>query len=1229
MASNKIKGITIEIGGDTTKLGKALDDVTKNSKSLQTELNQINRMLKFDPSNVELLTQKQQVLTEQLEETTKKLNLLKEAEEQVQRQFENGEIGADQYRAFQREIQATESRLQSLTTNLEDTKNQLSNLGADTTKASSAFKDLADDINKQEKELNDLKEEYKNVVLEQGNSSDRAKELKTQINSLNSELNENKTRLDSVEKEADQLTKSLDDLGSEAKDTEGGFTIMKGAIADLASNAIQSAVSAVGDFVSGLFELSEATEEYRTMMSKVEGSATSFGYEIEWAKDRYKELYTYLNDDQMATNAITNLMGLQVETSKLESLVDGAIGVWASYGDSIPIESLTESINETIQVGKVTGVMADTINWAKLSNEQWTKVLGKNSKAQQAFNKALADGEAVEDAFSSALASTADMGERADIVARMLNDTYGESKRVYDENTQSILENREAQAELKEVQAELGETLQPINTEFTRLQAEVLSALAPAIEEVAEKFLEMVEDIDWEAFGETLGDVLGGAIDILGFLAENIDIIAVGLGGATVAWGAYKLATEGATIAQKLFNLAQSATPWGLIATVIGGAVTAIGTYVIATQNSTDVTNENVEATKELADTYDDLNESIQESKDKRAETLEGIETEYRSAEILTDKLDSLRKVEDKSNGQKALMAEYVNQLNEIIPDLNLQYDEEADKLNMSTDAIRQNIEASKELAIAKAKQEFLTEIATQIAKAELEQAKAVEQHKANEEALMDAQQKRMEAYQAFMDAGGPFGAFSADEGRKYQEALAYEEELQKAYEQSGLLIDDYGYKIRDLNSEYDSLSETIENEFNSIDIGEQLGGIVEQCRQAGIAIPQTLTDNIKAGMYAVPTSIEEMKSLITLDDLVWKSSTTGIQIPQSLADGIKNGSTAPSVAIDQMNNLVEFGDLLDKADIAGEQVPDFLAQSIAEGKTKPKDAVDQMQRLVSFNELLENSELAGMQVPETLQQAILDGSIKPERAMEKLRDQTLSAIDNLPDETGKIGGQAVKMFESEVKDNNIKSTMSKVGTDGAKALSDTKGQYEDAGEDIIRGAEQGAKNKQSSFWTTLSNIASNALDWFKSTLGISSPSKAFMEATGWIPEGMAVGIDKNKAVALDAMDDLANDLIKEGEKINDLSIDDIEIKTKVDKPIIDDIDDKVLNGNIDRQLDSTFTVNDMNINQSLDRIFNLLADILPNMSNEIVLDSGTIVGEIAPLMDTKLGQIRERNKRI
>lgn len=123
--AESVRGLNVVIGADTTKLGKALSDVESKSKSIQQELRQVDRLLKFDPSNTTLLAQKQQLLAQQIENTSEKLNRLKSVQQQVNEQFQRGEISEGQYRAFQREVEKTEGQLRSLQSRLDETNSAI------------------------------------------------------------------------------------------------------------------------------------------------------------------------------------------------------------------------------------------------------------------------------------------------------------------------------------------------------------------------------------------------------------------------------------------------------------------------------------------------------------------------------------------------------------------------------------------------------------------------------------------------------------------------------------------------------------------------------------------------------------------------------------------------------------------------------------------------------------------------------------------------------------------------------------------------------------------------------------------------------------------------------------------------------------------------------------------------------------------------------------------------
>ena len=128
--ANRIKGITVEINGDTTKLSKALEGVNKNIRTTQTQLKDVERLLKLDPSNTELLSQKHKLLADVVTSTKEKLDTLKTAAEQANTALANGDISQEQYDALQREIIETENELRNLQNEADRTNTAFAKLEA-------------------------------------------------------------------------------------------------------------------------------------------------------------------------------------------------------------------------------------------------------------------------------------------------------------------------------------------------------------------------------------------------------------------------------------------------------------------------------------------------------------------------------------------------------------------------------------------------------------------------------------------------------------------------------------------------------------------------------------------------------------------------------------------------------------------------------------------------------------------------------------------------------------------------------------------------------------------------------------------------------------------------------------------------------------------------------------------------------------------------------------------
>ena len=129
MAGSRIKGITVEIGGDTTGLEKALKNVNNTIRTTQSQLKDVERLLKLDPSHTELLSQKQKLLKESISATKEKLDTLKTAQAQAKQQMESGDLGKDKYDALQREIIATEQELERLAKEAANANTALTKIG--------------------------------------------------------------------------------------------------------------------------------------------------------------------------------------------------------------------------------------------------------------------------------------------------------------------------------------------------------------------------------------------------------------------------------------------------------------------------------------------------------------------------------------------------------------------------------------------------------------------------------------------------------------------------------------------------------------------------------------------------------------------------------------------------------------------------------------------------------------------------------------------------------------------------------------------------------------------------------------------------------------------------------------------------------------------------------------------------------------------------------------------
>lgn len=378
---------------------------------------------------------------------------------------------------------------------------------------------------------------------------------------ITAEDNDVKKKLDGVGDAAEDAADGVDKLGDSTKDAEGGLDALDVAMGNLLSNGLSALISGLGDAVQSLFSLADETREFREDMAKLDTAFTTTGHTTEEAKNAYNDFYAILGESDRSVEAVNHLAELTNNEQELAQWSTIAAGVTAKFGDSLPLEGLTEAANETAKVGQTTGVLADALNWASADSAAFKDALGGNNKALAAFNKAIKDGENVEDAFTAALGQMSTEQERSAAITNTLNGIYADAAKEYNELTGSAQDARRAQAEMEETQAALGAAVEPLTTALTRLKTDALQALQPVVETVVQKLQEFQQ---WLEENPGKAEVLKAVI--VG-IATALGVLAVALGISNLI--------QLVTTAFAVLNTTMLANPIVLIVAAIAGLVAA------------------------------------------------------------------------------------------------------------------------------------------------------------------------------------------------------------------------------------------------------------------------------------------------------------------------------------------------------------------------------------------------------------------------------------------------------------------------------------------------------------------------------------------------------------------------------------------------------------------------------------------------------------------------------
>ena len=472
MAKSSIKGITIKIGGDTTGLDKALKETNKKSRELESELKAVDKALKLDPNNVTLVKQKQDLLKDSIKETKAKLDVLKEAQSQVTAQYKKGEIDAGQYRAFQRELETTKSKLSSL----KDEKKNVNAIGT-------AFKEVKDKVEPVIKKV----EKVGSAI---GGAASKAVKFTATLGKIDTAM---------IGKAADGFKKYTQTIGV-------GLAAVTTA---LAANV-------------------EASREWNSDMTKLKTNAETSGNNFDFMKSKMQDLVAITGESDSSIEALSNLMAVGFSDEQMTPAINALSGAVEKFPDTLKIESLSDSLQETLATGAATG--------------QFSELIGRM-------------GDSVDD-FNAGLQNCTSEAERQQYALDWLaNSGLSEINDEYQSANKSTLDYERASFELQDALASLGTAFTPVMAGAKGMAADFLTKSLPAVQKLSGGFTQLFDGVS-----SLLDAYDSGGLD--GF-TEQIPIVISGLfssASETLAENAPALITAATTVLTSIIqSLAQSA----------------------------------------------------------------------------------------------------------------------------------------------------------------------------------------------------------------------------------------------------------------------------------------------------------------------------------------------------------------------------------------------------------------------------------------------------------------------------------------------------------------------------------------------------------------------------------------------------------------------------------------------------------------------------------------------
>lgn len=519
--------VSVEADKAKKSLGEITDSVLETGKACEQASSQMNSITSVCKAQSDYLNKLKKAYVdvaaaegENSDNAQKLAGDIKKTSAELKTNKDRVSEAEKSYKKLTGELEDTETSFKTLFAEVKkgkktisDFTNEVLSISSDSKKASKGMVLITDACEEQEKALESLKKAYVNVVAAEGKNSDSAKKLAKEIKSTSKSLKELEGKVSDAEGEMKKLTKE----STKAKDTFKNVAEAGKKIGSTIAKGIKTAVVAVAGLITALLALSASSAEFREEQAKLTTAFKSVGSSAQTAETTYKSFFRVLGDSGQAVEAASLLAQITTNEQELAEWTNTCQGIYATFGDSLPIEGLVEAANESIKTGQATGVLCDALNWTTISAETVEMAFGDNKKALKAYQTTLKKTGSQEEAYNAAMKQCTTAEERAYATRMLLNGTYGEAATIYETDNAALLEYNESLYNLQRAQAAIGQAMLPVNTALNEFAASLMDELTPTIQEFVDEHGEDLKNI--------LNDVAAAIGNVVQWITDNWDTI--------------------------------------------------------------------------------------------------------------------------------------------------------------------------------------------------------------------------------------------------------------------------------------------------------------------------------------------------------------------------------------------------------------------------------------------------------------------------------------------------------------------------------------------------------------------------------------------------------------------------------------------------------------------------------------------------------------------------------